>query len=243
MSQQTWSKTIRFFAVGALAAVACACSRTDEAPAPASAAPVDAAATPAATPAPAADPVSNEPLPPELAARLVRFHSPVLGPAQAPVTIVEFLDPACEACRAFAPIVKQILFVHPEEVRVVVRYAAFHRGSDEAIRILEAARRQGKFDETLTALFDRQEEWASHSGPNTEQAWQIAADAGVNLGKARRDARAASVDALLKQEAEDIKAIRVERTPTFFVNGRTPVSFGPGPLMELVSSEIKRAQR
>src|SRR4029450_11902773 len=99
---------------------------------------------------------------------LVREHSPVLGPPRAPVTLVEFLDPACEACRAFAPIVKQILFVHPEEVRVVVRYAAFHRGSEDAIRILEAARRQGKFDATLTALFDRQEEWATHTGPNIE---------------------------------------------------------------------------
>ncbi len=47
-------------------------------------------------------------------ALLVRPYSPVLGPAQAPVTIVEFLDPACEACRAFAPVVKQIMFLYPD---------------------------------------------------------------------------------------------------------------------------------
>jgi protein-disulfide isomerase len=32
------------------------------------------------------------------------MHSPVLGPQGAPVTIVEFFDPACETCHAFYPI-------------------------------------------------------------------------------------------------------------------------------------------
>ena len=45
--------------------------------------------------------------------RLVRFHSPVFGPSNAPVTIVEFFDPACETCRAFYPIVKDILSKRP----------------------------------------------------------------------------------------------------------------------------------
>ena len=40
---------------------------------------------------------------------LVRMHSPVLGPREAPVTIVEFFDPACETCRAFHPIVKDLM--------------------------------------------------------------------------------------------------------------------------------------
>ena len=41
--------------------------------------------------------------------RLVRFHSPIFGPANAPVTIVEFFDPACETCRAFYPMVKNLM--------------------------------------------------------------------------------------------------------------------------------------
>src|SRR5690349_14617252 len=120
-----------------LSLVLVACQRQAETPVPATPPPEGAtvAATPTPTPQSAAD---AEPLSPELAARLVRAHSPVMGPANAPVTVVEFLDPACEACRAFAPVVKQILFLHPEDVRVVVRYAAFHQGSDEAIRLLDA---------------------------------------------------------------------------------------------------------
>lgn len=73
---------------------------------------------------------------------LVRFHSPVIGPQGAPVTIVEFFDPSCESCRAFYPHVKDILAKFPEDVRLVLRYTAFHEGSDVAVAMLEAARRQ-----------------------------------------------------------------------------------------------------
>jgi len=48
--------------------------------------------------------------------RLVRMHTPIIGPQNAPVTIVEFFDPACETCRAFYPIVKQIMAQHPDKV-------------------------------------------------------------------------------------------------------------------------------
>ena len=63
----------------------------------------------------------------------------MFGPSEAPVTIVEFFDPSCEACRAFYPFVKNILTQYPDDVRLVLRYAAFHGGSDQAIGTLEAA--------------------------------------------------------------------------------------------------------
>ncbi len=75
-------------------------------------------------------PVSNE-------APLVRPHSPVFGAKDAPVTIVEFFDPACEACRAFHPVVKKILSEFQGKVRVVLRYTPFHgEASEQAIRKL-----------------------------------------------------------------------------------------------------------
>lgn len=224
-------------------AVACtlalaACSRSSEAPPaePVTAAPASAPA--AAPPTSSADP----PLAPELAAHLVRDHSPVLGPPNAPVTIVEFLDPACEACRAYAPVVKQILFMHPDDVRVVIRYATFHQGSDEAVRLLEAARQQGRFEVALDALFDGQEEWASHHAPNVDRAWQLAAEAGIQMSRARRDARSPQADQVLRQDGEDGVALKVERTPTFYVNGRLLTRFGDRELMELVSTELARVK-
>jgi protein-disulfide isomerase len=196
----------------------------------------------AAEPAPSAAPAELNPaLPADLASRLVRDHSPVIGPAQAPVTIVEFLDPACEGCAAFSPVVKQIQLLYPDQVRVVVRYAAFHEGSDEAVRLLVAAQQQGKLESTLDALFERQQEWASHHAPDIAQAWKIAAASGLELARARRDAKGPQADQVLRADGEDLVALQVERTPTFFVNGRTLTQFGPNELMELVKQEVAKS--
>lgn len=102
---------------------------------------------------------------------LVRPHAPVLGPKDAKVTIVEFFDPACESCRAMYPIVKSILAEYPKDVRLVMRYAAFHDGSEEAVRILETARLQGQFEAVVEALLAAQPQWADHSGPRIDLAW------------------------------------------------------------------------
>tara|TARA_B100001105_G_scaffold253821_1_gene248184 strand:- start:3821 stop:4378 length:558 start_codon:yes stop_codon:yes gene_type:complete len=72
---------------------------------------------------------------------MVREHSPTMGPATASATIVEFFDPACEACRAFYPHVKQILAAYRRDACLVIRYLPFHREPSIAgVHILEAAR-------------------------------------------------------------------------------------------------------
>lgn len=172
--------------------------------------------------------------------RLVRFHSPVIGPPAAKVTIVEFFDPSCEACRAFHPYVKQILAAFPKDVRLVIRYTPFHPGSDEAVRILEAARIQGRFEPVLEALLDRQPEWAMHGKPRLDIAWQAAAAAGLDLARARVDGNTDRVTALLAQDVEDVKAVGVRATPTFFVNGQPLAVSGPQQLFDLVAETRKR---
>jgi protein-disulfide isomerase len=169
---------------------------------------------------------------------LVRPHSPVMGQADARVTIVEFFDPSCEVCRAFYPIVKQILAVYSKDVRLVLRYTPFHEGSDEAVRILEAARKQGKFEPVLEAILKLQGEWAIHGRPNLARAWEIAGTAGLDVERGRREGFAADVDLVLERDRADLKAKNVQRTPTFFVNGKPLPSFGPQQLVDLVESEI-----
>lgn len=175
---------------------------------------------------------------PAAAVQLERFHSPTLGRQGAPVTIVEFFDPSCEGCRAFHPIVKQILAQYPDQVRVVMRYAAFHDGSDEAVRILEAARLQNLFQPVLEALYEAQPAWANHGQPNLEVAWQAAAAAGLDVARARADAQRPEIAATLKLDGEDVLAAGVKQTPTFFVNGKPLPSFGPQQLLDLVQSEL-----
>lgn len=169
---------------------------------------------------------------------LIRTHSPTLGPQDAPVTIVEFLDPSCEACRAFFPIVEKIRKRYPQQVRVVVRYANFHQGSDEATRILEAARQQGKFEVVLAALFDAQPRWASHGAPDLNLAWEAARAAGLDVEAAKTIAQTAEFDALLAQESSDVKTHKVRQTPTFYVNGKLLVSLGEQQLNERILEEI-----
>lgn len=173
---------------------------------------------------------------------LVREHSPIMGPEAAPVTIVEFFDPSCEACSAFYPIVKQIMEATGDDVRLVLRYTPLHEGSDEAVRILEAARKQQKFQPVLEALFANQAEWAVHATPEIEKAWQIAAGAGLDLETARKDAADPEVDTVLAQDIADVKANRVEQTPTFFVNGKPLTEFTPQGLYDLVKAEVQAAK-
>jgi len=175
--------------------------------------------------------------------RLVRMHSPVLGPQAAPVTIVEFFDPACETCRAFYPIVKKLMAQHPEDVKLVIRYAPFHPGSDVVVKLLEAARSQGKYPAVLEALLAAQPAWADHGQPNLENAFKAAGQAGLDLVQARQDMEKPGMQALLQQDVEDLTALQVTKTPTFFVNGRSLPSFGPNQLAALVADEVGKLKR
>lgn len=174
---------------------------------------------------------------------LVRMHSPVLGPREAPVTIVEFFDPACETCRAFYPVVKDLMRQYPSDVRLVIRYAPFHQGSDQVVKLLEAARKQDRFVPVLESLLDTQPSWADHGTPRLELAFKAAAQAGLDMQRAQEDMAAPTMDALIQQDVHDLTALQVSKTPTFFVNGRALPSFGARQLAELVFQEVAKVKK
>ncbi len=175
----------------------------------------------------------------QVAAPLVRPWSPILGPAKAPVTIVEFFDPACETCRAMYPIVKDIMAEHGKAVRVVIRYTPFHgEVSEEAIRVLEAARVQGVYEPVLEALLREQPQWASHGGFRPDLILPIAQAAGLDTEAAKEQVRAPAVDAILQNDRADGRAYGIRATPTFFVNGLPLPRFGVMELRTLVAEQV-----
>ena len=194
----------------------------------------------ATQPAPLA---SVEPVAPELAEALMRAYSPILGPVDAPVTIVEFFDPACEACRAFHPIVKDIMAEHGEAVRVVIRYTPFHgEGSETAIRVMEAARMQGVFFPVMEAILEEQPRWASHGSIRPELILGIAASAGLDEEAARTQMMAPQTIGVLNQDREDVETMGIRQTPTFFVNGKPLDPFGEAELRRRVAAEVAALQ-
>jgi protein-disulfide isomerase len=171
--------------------------------------------------------------------QLIKFHSPALGAANPKVTIVEFFDPACEGCRAFYPLVKQIMAKYPNDVRLVLRFAAFHDGSDLVVKILLAAKKQGRFWQLLEVVMEQQPAWASHSGAKPEMVWSFAENVGIDMKQVRIDVANTSMDSILEIEKADIVALKVKQTPTFFVNGKPLPSFGQEQLVAAVEQSLK----
>ncbi|MDO8319618.1 thioredoxin domain-containing protein [Rhodoferax sp.] len=171
-------------------------------------------------------------------AALVRMDAPSFGNADAPVHIVEFFDPACGTCREFYPMVKALMAEHPGKIRLSLRYAPFHRGSDAVVKVLEAARKQGKFEATLEALFSRQDAWVQNHTANAQLIGPLLAPLGLDLVQLQNDANAPEVATLIARDLADAKTLNVTMTPEYFVNGKPLPQFGFAELKQLVDDAL-----
>lgn len=177
-----------------------------------------------------------------LMATLVRPHAPSIGPAGAPVVIVEFFDPACETCAVFYPMVKQMMAANEGKIRLVLRYAPFHAGSENVVAAIEAARRQDKLLPTLEALFASQAGWAPNHTSQMGLAWPYLEGLGLDFAQMRKDMLDPAVARAIAQDLEDARALNVTKTPEYFVNGRPLPSFGFAQLQALVDDALRQAR-
>ncbi len=192
-------------------------------------------------PASQADPAKRIALPDQK--HLVRMHAPTLGRPDAAVQIVEFLDPACGACRVFYPRVKSILDANPDDVRLVLRFAPFHRGVDEVVAVLNAASRQGKFWPALEALLNSQAQWAPNHTARVELVWKHLEGLDLDFEQLRTDMASPEIRRSIAQDIADVRALQITKTPTFFVNGQPLPSFGYEQLKNLVDEALRASGR
>lgn len=170
----------------------------------------------------------------------VRAHAMTIGNNDAKVHLTEFLDPECESCRALYPMVKDLLKKYDGKVRLIIRYAPFHTNSKMVVQILESARLQGKYQETLEMLFHYQPSWGSHHDPRPDLIWEyLGLIDGLDIDKIRADMNSPAIEDLINQDILDGEKLEVRRTPTFFVNGKSLENFGIEPLEELIKNEIQ----
>ena len=142
--------------------------------------------------------------------------TPMKGPASAPVTIVEWADFECPACKAVAPKLNEAVARWNGKVKVYYKNypLSIHRLAEPAARAGYAALQQGKFWEMHHVLFEKQ--------PALEVAdlEKYAKDMGLDLVKWKSDMNGEAANARVARDKKQADAVGLDHTPTIFINGR-----------------------
>ncbi|GAA1580563.1 hypothetical protein GCM10009789_38030 [Kribbella sancticallisti] len=154
--------------------------------------------------------------------RMVRPDSHRLGTAaDGKATFVEFLDFECEACRAAFPAVEQLRKDYAGRVTFVVRYFPLpgHFNAERAARAVEAASKQGKFEQMYQKMYATQAEWGEQQVPADDRFRGFAKELGLDMAAWEKAYNDPATLERIKKDAADGQALGVSGTPTFFLNG------------------------
>jgi protein-disulfide isomerase len=174
-------------------------------------------------------------------AMLASTDAPTRGAASARVHIVEFLDPACETCAYFYPLVERLLEQNPGKVRLSIRHVAFHDGSELAVRVLEASRNQDKYWDMLDALLSTQRYWTPQHKPRPDRIRRVASMVDLDRSQLEQDLYSPKVNERIIRDRNAARALNVIVTPSFFVNGKAPTRIGDTQLRGLIANELRDA--
>lgn len=111
-----------------------------------------------------------------------------LGPADAPVIVVEFSDFQCPYCKSADLIVKQIMAQYPGKIRFVYRHfplTTIHPYAMQAAQASECANEQEKFWEIHDLIFSNQQAFSQDGYSEIEFFPKIANDLGIDNSKFR----------------------------------------------------------
>ncbi len=165
---------------------------------------------------------------------LISDHTNIKGPFGAKVTLVEFTDFGCPACRAYHPTVKELSNTYPEQLRWAIRNFPLpqHKNSDQAAQAAQAAGNQGKFWEFIDILYENPENF--EEGDFVRYADLL----GMDLEKFRQDYNDQGVKNQVQEDVSYGNRIGINATPTFFLNGRQLEVTGPEDLRYQVEQEL-----
>ncbi len=145
----------------------------------------------------------------------VSSHNPQKGPADAPVTIIEYTDFQCPYCARGSRTLDLVRKHYPDKVRVVFKNLPLkmHKQAEPAARAALAAHKQGKFWEYHDRLFQ------NSSNLKDETYAKLAADLGLDVDRFNADMASGEIAAQLQTDMEQAKALGFNGTPRFLVNG------------------------
>ena len=144
--------------------------------------------------------------------------APVRGPANAPVTIVEFSDFECPFCKRAHPTLTQLLKDYPGKVKLVYRDFPLESIHPQARRSAEAARcaeDQGKFWDYYDVLFSESPKLSP------DDLKRYAAQVGMDVKKFDECVAAGVHKATVQRDLDEGTRLGVNGTPAFFINGRS----------------------
>jgi protein-disulfide isomerase/rhodanese-related sulfurtransferase len=173
----------------------------------------------------------------QVQAHLVRPDSHFFGNPNAKVTIVEFGDFRCPACRQAEQSAKKIREKFGDQIRFAFRefpLVNVHAESEKAAEAAECAGQQGKFWQAVDMFYDHQDDL---SLPAINR---YAGEMGLDSAKFVACLQKGEMASRVNQDLQDGQALGVHATPTFFVDGRVIVGPVPYPQFEqLVENELK----
>lgn len=166
----------------------------------------------------------------------VSDRDPAQGPADAPVTLIEYGDYECPHCGAVRPIVREVQRQLGDRLRFVFRnfpVTTVHRHAMRAAEAAETAAAQGRFWAMHELLFENQE--------HLEDADLVRYARSLGVDVTRFEQEMAAHTHLPKVQEDFRGGIRsgVKATPTFFINGaRHTGSFELEPLLDAVRAAV-----
>jgi protein-disulfide isomerase len=142
------------------------------------------------------------------------------GPAQAKITVVEFSDFQCPACRFAVEPLKKLEALYGNDMRVIFKHfplTRMHPKAEGAAAAAECAGQQSRFWEFHDALYDGQAEWTKEGGKSFAD---IAKSLGLNEAAFAACLKDPATAALVSRDKKDGEDHWVVSTPTFFINGK-----------------------